>query len=776
MNALKFTDGNWLLLDGVTVQSPMQLYSSVVGEDHVLMYAPTRWIHHRGATLDGALLTVKLFSPLPDVLGVRIYHHRGKQEKGPRFELCQASNVPITIHDAEDELRFTTGNLRAEIKKDAPWEMKFYDGERLLTESAHRATGYIEVEGKGTFLREQLSLGVGECVYGLGERFTPFVKNGQTVDIWNRDGGTGSDQAYKNVPFYITNRGYGVFVNHPEEVSFEIATERVSRVQFSVPGEYIEYFIINGPTPKDVLRRYTDLTGKPALPPAWSFGLWLSTSFTTDYDEKTVANFIDGMAERDIPLHVFHFDCFWMKEFHWCDFQWDDRVFPDPVNMIKRLKERGLKICVWINPYIAQQSVLFQEGLENGYFLKRPNGDVWQWDKWQAGMAIVDFTNPAACKWYGDKLRELLNMGVDAFKTDFGERIPLDVAYYDGSDPAKMHNYYSYLYNRVVFDVLKEEKGQGEAVVFARSATAGSQKFPVHWGGDCAATYESMAESLRGGLSLCLSGFGYWSHDIGGFEATATPALYKRWIGFGLLSSHSRLHGNVSYRVPWLFDEESVDVMRHFTKLKCSLMPYLYGAALQASQEGIPMMRAMFLEFPHDPGCDYLDRQYMFGDSLLAAPVFNDEGHVDYYLPDGIWTHFLTGQEVEGNRWVRETHDFMSLPLLARPNSLIAVGNKDTLVDYDYADDVTLHAFRIEPGCRAQTTVFSTSGQPELSVTIAREGNTLTATAEGKGKPWSLYLRGVDAVSKVSGGEVVREELGIRIRPIEFMGKMTIEL
>ena len=285
------------------------------------------------------------------------------------------------------------------------------------------------------------------------------------------------------------------------------------------------------------------------------------------------------MAARGIPLHVFHFDCFWMKEFNWCDFQWDERCFPDPAGMLKRLKEHGLHICVWINPYIAQRSALFDEAAAGGYLLKRPNGDVWQWDQWQPGMGIVDFTNPAACKWFQDKLRALLDMGVDAFKTDFGERIPTDVVYFDGSDPFKMHNYYTYLYNKTVFDLLKEVRGEGEAVVFARSATAGGQQFPVHWGGDCTATFESMAESLRGGLSLGLSGFGFWSHDIGGFEQTATADVYKRWSAFGLLSSHSRLHGSSSYRVPWAYDEEAVDVLAKFTKLKCSLMPYLYGAA-----------------------------------------------------------------------------------------------------------------------------------------------------------------------------------------------------
>ncbi|KPV48368.1 alpha-glucosidase, partial [Kouleothrix aurantiaca] len=293
----------------------------------------------------------------------------------------------------------------------------------------------------------------------------------------------------------------------------------------------------------------------------------------------TVTSFIQGMADRELPLHVFHFDCFWMREFNWCDFEWDRRMFPDPAGMLQRLKARGLRICVWINPYIGQRSPLFAEGMRAGFLLRRPNGDVWQWDLWQPGMALVDFTNPDACAWYAGKLRALLDMGVDCFKTDFGERIPTDVAYHDGSDPQKMHNYYAQLYNQTVFEVLREQRGAGEAVVFARSATAGGQQFPVHWGGDCQSTFEAMAESLRGGLSLGLSGFGFWSHDIGGFEGMPPAALYKRWVAFGLMSSHSRLHGSSSYRVPWLFDEEAVDVLRTFTNLKCRLMPYLCAQA-----------------------------------------------------------------------------------------------------------------------------------------------------------------------------------------------------
>lgn len=779
---MKFTDGNWLMLPGVTAQWPAAAYDVEVGDDWIVIHAPTRHVHSRGATVDGALLAVKLFSPMPEVIGVRIYHHTGAQPRGPRFELgSEAVDAPgdyLEIINTEQEAGLRSGRLKAVVDKGGQFSLQFFSGSDLITASEPRSTAYLEVEGTGSFIREQLRLAVGECVYGLGERFTAFVKNGQSVDIWNRDGGTGSEQAYKNIPFYITNRGYGVFVNHPEKVSFEVASERVAKVQFSVPGEYLEYFVINGPAPKEVLTRYTALTGRPALPPAWSFGLWLTTSFTTNYDEATVSHFIDKMAEYDIPLHVFHFDCFWMKEYHWCNFIWDERVFPDPQGMLKRLKERGLRICVWINPYIAQRSELFEEGMSNGYFLKRANGDVWQWDKWQAGMAVVDFTNPEACAWYTGKLRELLEMGVDCFKTDFGERIPTNVVYFDGSDPVKMHNYYAYLYNKVVFELLQEVKGKQEAVVFARSASVGSQRFPVHWGGDCSSTYESMAESLRGGLSLCLSGFGFWSHDISGFEATATPALYKRWAAFGLLSSHSRLHGSASYRVPWLFDAEAVDVLREFTMLKCRLMPYLYRSAVQAAKQGIPMMRAMILEFPHDPGCDYLDRQYMLGDALLVAPVFNDRGDVSYYLPPGRWVNYFTNAVVPGGRWVHEQHDFFSLPLLIRPNSLIAVGTSDREVDYDYSLNTALHLGDLEDGKTAVAEVYNSKAELDLTVTVSRSGSRLTVGAEGVGKPWQLVLRTTAAgrIERVENGKLADSELGAVIEPSRAVGQLSIYL
>jgi len=743
---MKFTDGQWLHQPGITAHYPAEAYDIEAVDDRLVIYAPTQPIRHRGDTLQGPLLTITLSSPMAGVMRVRVEHYAGRaiNGDGPVIPLKTEGNASVQITDEEAAATIQSGSLSARVSKKNGWEIAFSADGKPLTKSSWRGMGYILRDDGETFVHDQLELGVGENVYGLGERFTGFVKNGQVIETINKDGGTGCEQAYKSIPFYLTNRGYGVLVNETGPVSFEVASEKISRVQFSIPGESLEYFIIAGPTPKEVLSRLTALTGRPALPPAWSFGLWLSTSFTTNYDEATCTKFIEGMRERDLPLHVFHFDCFWMREFDWCNFEWDPRVFPDPKSMLARLHERGLKVCVWINSYIGQRSKLFAEGAEKGYFIKRTDGTPWQTDLWQPGMAIVDFTNPEAAEWYAGHLRGLLEMGVDALKTDFGERIPTEgVVYHDGSDPVKMHNLYTIQYNECVFNVIKEVRGEGEAVLFARSAYASGQRFPVHWGGDCWSTFESMAESLRGGLSLSLCGFGFWSHDIGGFEGTSAASVYKRWTAFGLLSSHSRLHGSSSYRVPWVYDEEACDVLRFFTKLKCGLMPYLWSAAQVAHTQGIPTMRAMMLEFPDDPGCDELDRQYMLGEAVLVAPVFLEDGSVDVYLPEGRWTHLFNAEVKEGGRWYRETHDYLSLPLYVRPGTLLAIGGQDDRPDYDYNDGVTLRVYELADGGTATCRLFDLEGNATATVTATRTADTIIFSIEGT-------LR--DATVEIAGG------------------------
>lgn len=598
---MKFTNGYWMIRDGVDALYAREAYELAADAttESLNVLAPTSVVRGRYDTLNLPTFNVDITTPAEGVIRVCAEHWQGATEY-PGFPLNadepgNRDYVTVQANGNGDgevgvngaDVTLTTGGLTVKVVKGAPWNLTFIgeDG-KVLTESAGKSLGRFKLGAESNvtaqpvsefgvtmdgsardesdvFIAIQLHLSVGEDVYGLGERFGAYVKNGQSVDIWNEDGGTASEQGYKDIPFYMTSNGYGVLVNNRGHVSFEIGSENT---------------------------------------------------------EATINSFIDGMAERDIPLAAFHYDCYWMREFHWCDFEWDKRFFGDIESMLKRLHE------------------------DKGYLVRKPNGEVWQTDFWQAGMGLVDFTNPAAREWFKDKVKALLNQGVDAIKTDFGERIPRDVVWYDGSPKLSMHNWYTQLYNQAVFEAIEETYGKGNACLYARSATVGGQQKPVHWGGDCESTFNGMAQSLRAGLSLTSSGFGFWSHDIGGFEgAFPDPAVYKRWVAFGMLGSHSRLHGSTVYRVPWLFDEEdekngvalvpgqtAVDVVREFTKLKLELMPYVYQLGLQPHVNGTPVMRSMFVEFPDDPACRTLDRQYMFGPSMLVAPVFTYSGEVSY--------------------------------------------------------------------------------------------------------------------------------------------------
>lgn len=588
---MKFTNGYWMIRDGVDALYAREAYELAADAttESLNVLAPTSVVRGRYDTLNLPTFNVDITTPAEGVIRVCAEHWQGATEY-PGFPLNadepgNRDYVTVQANGNGDgevgvngaDVTLTTGGLTVKVVKGAPWNLTFIgeDG-KVLTESAGKSLGRFKLGAESNvtaqpvgefgvtmdgsardesdvFIAIQLHLSVGEDVYGLGERFGAYVKNGQSVDIWNEDGGTASEQGYKDIPFYMTSNGYGVLVNNRGHVSFEIGSE---------------------------------------------------------HTEATINSFIDGMAERDIPLAAFHYDCYWMREFHWCDFEWDKRFFGDIESTLKRLHE------------------------DKGYLVRKPNGEVWQTDFWQAGMGLVDFTNPAAREWFKDKVKALLNQGVDAIKTDFGERIPRDVVWYDGSPKLSMHNWYTQLYNQAVFEAIEETYGKGNACLYARSATVGGQQQPVHWGGDCESTFNGMAQSLRAGLSLTSSGFGFWSHDIGGFEgAFPDPAVYKRWVAFGMLGSHSRLHGSTVYRVPWLFDEEdekngvalvpgqtAVDVVREFTKLKLELMPYVYQLGLQPHVNGTPVMRSMFVEFPDDPACRTLDRQYMFGPSMLVVP------------------------------------------------------------------------------------------------------------------------------------------------------------
>ncbi len=758
---MKFSDGFWMNKKNYDVFYASQIYEFSHDSKQLSMLAVKEIIYNRGMTLIGPNLEIYMSAPFKDIIKVKVVHFSGENKKRPEFELYSDSEFTPVIIQNDEQIEFISGRLKAVIKKGRTFDIKYYYNDRLLTGNGNKSLSYITeneystlnrmesysncrfydcTDSRNTYLREQLSLDIGEYIYGFGEKFTPFVKNGQTVDIWNSDGGTSSYQSYKSIPFYISSKSYGVFVNTPDHVSFEVGSDTVSKVSFTVPGETMEYFIIGGSDPKKVISNYTLLTGRPSLPPPSTFGLWLSTSFVTDYSEKTVLSFIDGMKSRDIPLSVFHFDCFWMKEYEWTSFEWNRDMFPDPENLLKKIKELGISVCVWINPYIAQRSPLFKEGTENGYFIKNPDGSTFQCDMWQPGMAIVDFTNPEACSWFKDKIRKLCREGVEFIKTDFGERIPVNVKYSDSSDSVMMHNYYTYLYNKTVFEVLEEIYGKNKACLFSRSATAGCQRFPVHWGGDCTASYSSMAETLRGGLSLSACGFGFFSHDIGGFEDNSSPDIYKRWCAFGLMSSHSRLHGSSSYRVPWLIDEEAVGVLQFFTKFKGKLMPYIFYQAAKTSKTGIPVMRPMFMDFNNEIPALTADRQYMFGDSLLCAPVLSENSEAEFYVPEGTWTDLITGKQYTGGKYHRVSCSYYEMPVLCKPDSIIIFGDFNNTFDYDFLENADIVLYEPSENVQSKAFVTDSDGNTVFEISSVRDHDTVKVSFTKNDKKFSFSV------------------------------------
>ncbi|ETS74425.1 hypothetical protein PFICI_14291 [Pestalotiopsis fici W106-1] len=765
---MKFRDGMWLPAEGVQTEYAEEVYEIASKENQLSLLCPTRKIFSRGDTLNRSTLTIDIEAAFDGVISVETTHWAGAARRGPDFDLYPDGrpSVEAKISKNDKGTVLSSGPLSATISaEEHSFDIRFHssDGSKQLTSLLSRSVGLAyspatsnpmqtgDMRDTKHYIFTQTSLAVGESVHGLGERFGAFNKVGQSVQLWNADGGTSSDQAYKNVSFWLSSKGYGIFIDTPGKVDLEIGSERTNRVQTSIEGQRLKWYIIYGPTPKEVLKRYSILTGRPGKVPSWSFGLWLSTSFTTNYDEATVTSFLEGMKERDTQVDVFHYDCFWMKAFKWTDFVFDSERFPDPKAQISRLKSSGLanKVCVWINPYIAQHGAAFETAAKKGYLLKRKNGDIWQWDLWQGGMGLVDFTNPEAAKWYVECLNGLFDKGVDAIKTDFGERVPtLDVEWHDKTvDPHKMHNYYAFIYNKTVYEALQARFGKNEAVLFARAACAGTQRFPLQWGGDCESTPEAMGESVRGGLSLGLSGFAFWSVDIGGFEGYPPPWIYKRWVAFGLLCSHSRLHGSSSYRVPWTIDGDDGSeqgcsrTLARWTALKTRLMPYLLAQAARAVDAGVPLsLRAVCLEFPDDPTSWFLDRQFMVGDNILAAPIFDESGEVEFYLPKGRWTCFFTNQTREGPGWFREKHGFGTLPLYVRENSVLVLGKTGVRgAVYDYAADVEVVLYHAQEGASAD--LHDKDGK-ELGLLTVTGGEDKLSGTEILTGDWSISTNG----------------------------------
>jgi alpha-D-xyloside xylohydrolase len=694
-------------------------------------------VHLAGTTQDGNTVNLTLEIVAPGIARVLI---EGPERDPRRVTLALADarrNVPVTVQVSAGRVALISDGISVHADLD-PFHLSFHgpDGHSVLEQDngttivtdllAVLPCGYSVVDGRRVAFHDSFAAEPDEHFYGFGEKFTDFDKRGQRLEMWNYDAyGAQGEWAYKNVPFFVSSRGYGIFVDSVRRVNFDMAQSNHAA------------FTLIGPDPKTIISRYADLVSHPIQPPKWSLGLWMSSGFKDD-DAQSVMARARALREHDIPCDVLHLDCYWQRYGRWSEMLWDRDMFPDPEGLIREVHALGFRVCLWINSYIGIESERFTEGSEKGYFLKNRAGETYVaplWGTYHPPVAVVDVTNPEAAAWYREMLRVLLRQGIDVFKTDFGEGVPADAVACNGMTGDELHNLYTLLYNDLAAGVTVEETG-GTGLVWGRSTYAGGQRHAAQWGGDPNCTYQALASTLRGGLSMGMCGHAFWSHDIGGFHRQPSPDLYVRWAQFGLFSPMSRAHG-MTTRLPWDYGEEAERIFRDYVKLRYRLLPYIYTYSMIAAEQGLPMLRAMVLEFPDDPLVRTLDLQYMFGSELLVAPVYNAGGKRPVYLPAGQWVDFWTRQVLTGPGVANVEAPLDVLPLYVRANALIPTIEPATQIPDGPFENVVFDAYLL-PGGRGSFTLRDTDGATTVTATL--DNGKLAVAVEGAKKTVSVRL------------------------------------
>lgn len=624
--------------------------------------------------------------------------------------------VEVDVYETEEYVAFFTSAVALFVVRE-PWQLQLYNRKgKLIWQTRpvdieplrrpayqwnppqerwlflHRYAYPCGLSGaQKNYVFASFDLHYDEHIYGLGEDFGRLDKRNIERRLWIQEGfGNASPAAYKHTPFYVSTRGYGLFVNTSNAVRFDIGHREHTALSVLVEdADWMDFYLIEGETIRDILPRYTDITGKPGLPPAWSFGLWMSC--ITYNSQQQVEETAEKLRQHQIPCDVIHIDTGWYKEEWVCDLEFGPSRFPDPAGMMKRLREKGFRICLWQLPNLVVESKLFHEAAQKGFLAQRPVGKPYLFSGFLSDAGLLDYSNPAAVEWIKGKFKDLFALGVAAIKADFGEGAPPDAVYH-GVPGTAMHNLFPLLYNRAVFEASEEYFGKGNAVIWARSAWAGSQRYPLHWSGDGIARFEDLACVVRSALNFGLSGFPFYSHDVGGFSGLPSPELYARWIQLGVFSSHVRCHGQPP-REPWEYGERTESIFREYVQLRYQLLPYLLSEAAECGKTSLPFLRALILEYPDDPLAPFIEDEYLFGSSMLVAPILDETNRRRVYLPAGSWMDYWQKTWLQGPVWLNVEAPLDVIPLYIRAGSIIPYAPPMNYVGEKPCDPLTVEIY-----------------------------------------------------------------------------------
>jgi alpha-D-xyloside xylohydrolase len=738
-------------------------------------------------TNQGSTVTIMLDFCWADTIRFRLC----KQEINPLFPLVHLPDTPcpVQIQRSDQHVQVRTDALVCDITL-SPFAWSLHDtaddpiwaeqrnDTNVRGNSNAPALGFWQTAETIEKVVDSFVLEPDDRLYGFGEKFFAHDKRGHTMTSWNLDAyGVETERAYKNIPFFLCSKGYGVLVNSTARMEHAVGDPAFSRASYivTVESDHLDYFVFWGPSFKHILHRYADLTGHAPVPPQWAFGLWMSRCY---FHNRAVAEEVaHKLRELEIPADVMVFDGYWVRDGHQCDLLWDEERFNNPQDMLADLKAQGFKSCVWEAPFVPSGTEMFDEAQQQGFLLENQQGEdylistglvmathnqegfqgqetVGSFDGLPPTppVGLPDFTNPAAVLWYQQKHEALMDLGVAVFKTDFGEQVPDDAcSAYSGIQGVELHNLYSVLYNRAVFETTRQRSLTGQGLVWARSGSIGSQQYPAHWGGDPQTSFSSLAGSLRGGLSLGLSGVPFWGHDIGGFFGNKpSPRLYTRWAEVGLLSGLSRCHGTTP-REPWAYGEETVEIFRKYARLRYRLIPYLYAYAHIASQTGLPLMRPLLLEFQDDPAAHEVDSQYLLGEWLLIAPILTERDYRTIYLPRGRWMDYRTSIVYDGPTYLHYHAPLDTLPIFLREGAIIPLGPDMDYVGQKPFDPITLLVF---PG--GKSSLVLQDDHEKVTTACEWDGRCLTLEVGPSHKSYEIQIGGIPSLVRITSaaGEI----------------------